>query len=301
MPERAVPSVARDGAPALAAESLSKRYGGHGWALEDVSLTIGWGRVTALVGPNAAGKSTLIKTWVGFERPTRGIVRVAGHDPWTDRAVTTPLTAYMPQTPSLYRELSVADHIALCAHYRPTFDRSEALARVTRLAIPKDREVGRLSGGQVAQVGLAIALASHAPILLLDEPLASLDPLARREFLDMLKEGVNESGAAVLLSSHVVGDVEHAADWLVVLGVGQKLLDVSLAEAVATHRVLPAQAVTVRPEDVVGQLPGGLGWLVRSDGPPERGRPATVETVVMGYLSRGRATGDRTSATVATA
>lgn len=273
--------------PALFAEHLTKRYRRGVTALRDVSLEVGWGRVTALVGPNAAGKSTLIKTWVGFERPTEGKVLVGGVDPWRDRARSVALSAYLPQTPALYPELTAAEHINLAAHYRPALAWQEAMTRLRRLNVPTDRPARALSGGQAAQLGLAIALATHAPILLLDEPMASLDPLARREFIDALRDGVRESGASALLSSHVVTDVEQAADWLVVLGVGRKLLDMSLADAVTTHRVSPTDRLP--PDDVlVAQLPGGRGALVQSPRGSRNGRDASLEDVVMGYLSKDR-------------
>lgn len=273
--------------PALAAASLSKRYGSRAWALSEVTLEVGWGRVTALVGPNAAGKSTLIKTWVGFEQPTRGHVFVGGRDPWRDRASVSSLTAYMPQAPALYRELTAEEHVELCRHYRPTFDRQDAMRRLRALSLPAAERVSALSGGQAAQLGLVIALATHAPILLLDEPLASLDPLARREFLDVLTNGVRETGASVLMSSHVVSDIENAADWLVVLGAGQVLLDMSVGDAIATHRVM-ARGAFRDGNAIVAHLPGQLGDLVRDGVRPLDGRPASLEDVVLGYLAKGR-------------
>lgn len=275
--------------PALVAERLVKRYGRAVQALSDVTMEVEWGRITALVGPNAAGKSTLIKTWVGFERPTEGRVLVGGVDPWRERGEAVALTAYLPQTPALYPELTAAEHIDLAHHYRPTLDRDEALSRLRALSIPLDRQSKALSGGQAAQLGLAIALATHAPILLLDEPMASLDPLARREFLDALKEGVHDSGTAVLMSSHVVGDIEQAADSLIVLGVGRKLLDTAVSRATQEHRVVDVHMALQPGEELVAGLPGDRGTLVRTDPGLDRGRSATLEDVVMGYLSKERA------------
>lgn len=274
--------------PALVADGLTKRYGRKVVALTDVTMEVGWGRITALVGPNAAGKSTLIKTWVGFERPTQGRVLVGGVDPWRNRAASVALTAYLPQVPALYPELTSAEHIELAHHYRPTIDRDEAVTRLGKLSVPLDRPAKALSGGQAAQLGLAIALATHAPILLLDEPMASLDPLARREFIDALREGVRESGASAVLSSHVVSDIEQAADWLVVLGVGRKLLDMSLAQATSLHRVAEADGSVAPGDELVARLPGQLGSLVRTGSESSAGRLASLDDVVMGYLSRDR-------------
>lgn len=274
--------------PALVADGLSKQYGRVTWALSDVTMEIGWGRITALVGPNAAGKSTLIKTWVGFERPTQGRVLVGGVDPWRDRGKAVALTAYLPQVPALYPELSAAEHVDLAHHYRPDLDRAEALSRLTDLAVPLDRPAKALSGGQAAQLGLAIALATHAPILLLDEPMASLDPLARREFIDALRDGVSAAGASAVLSSHVVSDIEQAADWLVVLGVGHKLLDMSIEEATSQHRVARYGEPKVDGEKAIASLPGQRGSLVRAESRTGTGKGASLEDVVMGYLAMDR-------------
>ena len=152
----AVPAPAPE--PALEAISLSKRYWRGAQALSDVSLRVAPGSVTALVGPNAAGKSTLIKTWVAFERPTHGAVRVRGVDPWQDRAGALAHLGYVPQQPALYRGLSVSDHLDLAAHVRRGFDRDGAVAHLDELAIPLGGRPTALSGGQQAQVD-----AGHRP------------------------------------------------------------------------------------------------------------------------------------------
>ncbi|MEX1156604.1 MAG: ABC transporter ATP-binding protein, partial [Chloroflexota bacterium] len=190
--------------PVLEAHALAKRYGRRTWALTGIDLAIPQGGITALVGPNAAGKSTLIKTWVGFERPTRGGVTVAGIDPWKDRSAVLGMVGYVPQSPALYDGLSVNDHLDLAVQLRPDFDRPYARQRLDQLGIPGDQGAKSLSGGQQAQVALALALGTRAKILLLDEPLASLDPLARREFLHVLTDAVRADGATALLSSHIV-------------------------------------------------------------------------------------------------
>ncbi|MEO7667336.1 MAG: ABC transporter ATP-binding protein, partial [Dehalococcoidia bacterium] len=168
------------GPSVLETHDLAKRYGRRTWALTGIDLAIPQGGITALVGPNAAGKSTLIKTWVGFERPTRGSVAVAGIDPWKDRSAALAHVGYIPQSPALYDALSVDDHLDLAVQLRPGFDRAYARRRLDELGIPGNQGARSLSGGQQAQVALALALGTRAKILLLDEPLASLDPLARR-------------------------------------------------------------------------------------------------------------------------
>lgn len=274
---------------ALEAHGVGKRYRRRRpWALRDVDLAIPEGSVTALVGPNGAGKSTLIKGYVGFERPTAGRLVIGGIDPWRDRGAAIRRIGYVPQAASLYRELSVADHLALAGRHRPGFDRPAAELRLAALDIPLGARADELSGGQQAQVGLAIALGTRAPVLLLDEPLASLDPLARREFLHVLVQAVREAGATALLSSHVITDIEQACDRLLVLGAGRKLLDVSIAEARATHRVVEGDG----PLDagrLVGRFPDPDGRpLALVEGAEGPGRPATLEEVVLGHLAAAR-------------
>lgn len=279
--------------PVLEARDLAKRYGRRTWALQGIDLAIPAGGITALVGPNAAGKSTLIKTWVGFERPTRGEVTVAGVDPWCDRSGALAHLGYVPQSPSLYDALTVDDHLELAIMLRPSFDRAYARARLDELGIPGDQSARSLSGGQQAQVALALALGTRAEILLLDEPLASLDPLARREFLHVLTDAVRADGATALLSSHIVTDVEQACDRLIVLGVGRVLLHAPVAEALATHAIgTDAGAAPGAVASFAGPAGERLTLLRRADPARSAGgdglRPASLEEVVLGYLASGR-------------
>ncbi len=251
----------------LETHDIGKRYGRRTWALRHVDLAVPDGSITALVGPNGSGKSTLLKAWVGFERPTEGHLIVDGIDPWRDRGAAIGRIGYVPQAPSLYRELTVAEHVTMAKTLRPGFDPSVARRRLDDLDIPLDSTADQLSGGQQAQVGLALALGVRAPVLLLDEPLASLDPLARREFLHVLVDAVRADGATALLSSHVITDIEQACDRLLVLGAGRTLLDLSIAGAIAEHcdrrpveRRRPSRPATRQPP-----------WSG-----PSRARPASV-------------------------
>lgn len=281
--------------PVLEADGLAKRYGRRTWALTGIDLEVPRGGITALVGPNAAGKSTLIKTWVGFERPTRGSASVAGVDPWRDRSRALAMLGYVPQSPSLYDDLTVNDHLDLALQLRPGFDRAYARRRLDELGIPGEQRGRSLSGGQQAQVALALALGTRAQILLLDEPLASLDPLARREFLHLLTGAVLAEGATALLSSHIVTDVEQACDRLIVLGVGRVLLHDTVTQALDGHRILGDDAASAPGAVPVASFadPAGerLTLVRRTAGrDAEAGRPATLEEVVLGYLASGRAT-----------
>ena len=279
---------------ALEAHGVAKVYrGGTSPALAGIDLAIRKGSITALVGPNGAGKSTLMKAWVGFERPTKGRVLVDGIDPFTRRGDALAKVGYIPQQTALYRELTVADHLDLVGSLLPSFDRALAIRRLDDLNLPTDRQASRISAGQQAQAALALVLASGADIFLLDEPLAALDPLARREFLYLLVAGVRERGATAVLTSHVVTDVEQAADRLVVLGQGQKILDEDVTSALATHRITTADAPDILGTKLVASFLG-LGeimTLVRVD--PDQGqidgmRTATLEELMLGYLAAGR-------------
>src|SRR5450759_4545229 len=122
----------------LEARGLSKKYR-RTWALRDIDLSLDSGGVIGLVGPNGAGKSTLLKLWVGFERATTGSVSVFGADPWRSRRATLSRLAYLAQSPALYRDLTVADHLDFVSHYRGrAFDRSRAVTRLSDLRVPLD-------------------------------------------------------------------------------------------------------------------------------------------------------------------
>ncbi len=273
---------------------MAKRYRGGVRALDGIDLDIPVGSITALVGPNGAGKSTLMKAWVGFERPSRGTVAVLGIDPWRDRGAALDRLGYVSQRPALYRGLSVGDHVALAASLRPRFDADLSERRLDELDIPLGQDSRTLSGGQQAQVMLALALGTHAPVLVLDEPLASLDPLARREFLHVLVDGIRADRATAVLSSHVITDVEQACDRIVVLGAGHKILDESITAALAGHRVAEGDPLPPTGASRVAAFPGPLGELMTlwrlddgRDDPPGF-RPATLEELVLGRLASSR-------------
>lgn len=281
--------------PILETHELAKRYRRGVWALQGIDLELPPGGITALVGPNAAGKSTLIKTWVGFEKPTRGAAAVLGLDPWRQRSRALAHLGYVPQSPALYDGLSVEDHLDLAVQLRRGFDRAAARARLDQLGIPRAAGARSLSGGQQAQVALALALGTRAPILLLDEPLASLDPLARREFLHVVSDAVRSDGTTVLLSSHIVTDVEQACDRLIVLGVGKVLLHETVAVALARHGIVAGPAPASDVVSTFLSADGSPVSLVSRAGE----RPATLEEVVLGYLASSR--GAKAGAAAATA
>ncbi|MBX3029536.1 MAG: ABC transporter ATP-binding protein [Chloroflexi bacterium] len=293
--------------PAVEARGLTKRYRRGVRALDDVTLRVPPGSCTALVGPNAAGKSTLMKTLVGFERPTKGSVRVCGVDPWRRRGRALQHVGYVPQQPPLYRSLTVDQHLGMAARARRGFDRPAARAHLERIGIPMTAHPTKLSGGQQAQVMLAIALGTRADVLLLDEPLASLDPLARTEFLAIVRSVVRDIDTTVLLSSHIVSDIEEVCDRIVVLGAGRILLDDSIDHALTSHAIVRG-AVQDPSTRVVGQFDDGFGLVhivhvdQRSGVDGVRGSdrgPISLDYVVKGYLAAGKSLAEQDQRTAA--
>lgn len=220
--------------PAVEARALGKRYG-RTWALQDCTLDVPAGRIAALVGPNGAGKTTLLHLAVGLLRPDAGEVRVFGRDP---RSVLADIGFVAQDTP-LYRDFTAAELVTMGGKLnRRRWDAALARERLAGLGIPPDMPVGKLSGGQRAQVALALALAKRPRLLLLDEPIASLDPLARREFMQALMGAVAESETTVLLSSHLLADLERSCDYLIVLQRSRVQLTGAVDELLDTHRTL---------------------------------------------------------------
>lgn len=267
---------------------LTKRYS-RTTALRDLTVTIPEGGITALMGPNGAGKSTLLKMCIGFERPTAGRLEVLGIDPTRHRDRAVAAIGYVPQTPSLYRDITVEDHIQLALALRPGFDVPYSRQRLHALDIPLRAKPRELSGGQQAQISLAMALGTRATLLLLDEPLANLDPLARREFLRVVTEAVGTGDVSALLSSHALSEIEFVADRLLVLGEGQVLFSDTVAASLAAHRVTDG-SIDGGESVLIGRFPGARGAmhsLVRSTD-PSVGREPSLEEVILGYLVAAR-------------
>ena len=228
-----------DGAsPAIETRGLTKRYP-RVTALSDCSITVPAGRISALVGPNGAGKTTLLRMLAGLARPTGGTAAVLGGAPRQDPAFLAEI-GYLAQEIPLYRRLSAKDHIRAGAHLNPRWDGAAARDRLRDLRVPLGQPVGTLSGGQRAQVGLSLALAKQPRVLLLDEPVAALDPLARRQFLATLTSAVADAAGdlTVLLSSHVIADVERVCDHMVLLAASRVQLCGDIDELLASHKLL---------------------------------------------------------------
>jgi ABC-2 type transport system ATP-binding protein len=231
----------------LAASGLGKRYRRR-WALSDCTLEIPAGRVVGLVGPNGAGKTTLLHLAAGLIAPTTGMVKVLGERPG-DGPAQLGRVGFVAQDTPVYPGLSVAGHLRMAAYLNPGWDGEEARGRIERLGIDPRQRAGRLSGGQRAQLALTLAIAKRPELLILDEPVASLDPLARREFLRSVADTVARCGTSVVLSSHLVADLELICDYLVVLVASRVRLAGDIASLLAAQRRLAGQPV--RLDDLV--------------------------------------------------
>jgi ABC-2 type transport system ATP-binding protein len=234
----------------LQAHALGKKYGQR-QALTDCTLEIPSGHVVGLVGPNGAGKTTLLKIACGMLAPTTGRIEVLGEQPASGPAQLARV-GYVAQDTPTYASLSVADHLTLGAKLNPAWDATLAQARIDQLGLDRKQKAGKLSGGQRAQLALTIAVAKRPELLILDEPVASLDPLARRDFLRHLMESVAENDTSVILSSHLVSDLERVCDYLIVLVASRVQVAGETENLLAQHHRL------VCSRRQVTDLPAGL-------------------------------------------
>jgi ABC-2 type transport system ATP-binding protein len=233
----------------LRAQDLGKKYK-RKWALTGCTLEIEAGHVTGLVGPNGAGKSTLLNIASGMLVPTTGTIEVCGGVPGSGPEQLAKV-GYVAQNTPVYVNLTIEDHLRLGAHLNPGWDDGLAQRRIERLGLDPKQHAGKLSGGQRAQLALTIGIAKRPELLLLDEPVAALDPLARREFLQDLMEAVAEHGLSVVMSSHLVNDLERVCDHLVVLVDSQVRVIGDVETLLATHHRLsgPRREVDTLPSN----------------------------------------------------
>ncbi len=275
-------------------EGLTKRYR-RVTALSDCSVTVPEGRISALVGPNGAGKTTLLRILAGLARPTGGTVSVLGGAPRQDPAFLAGI-GFLAQEIPLYRRFTATDHISIGAHMNPCWDGGSVRTRLGELNIPLDQPVGKLSGGQRAQVALALTLAKRPRVLLLDEPVAALDPLARRHFLAALASAVAEAdgGLTVMLSSHLIGDLERVCDHIVLVSASRVQLCGDTDDLLAGHKVLvgPRKDTSAleRTHTVVHatRTARQATLLVRLNGPvvdpAYQAEDVSLEDLVLGYM-----------------
>ena len=224
------------GATAIQTKGLGKRYGSF-WALENCSIRVPEGSVSALVGPNGAGKSTLLKLLVGLSSSSTGEGEVLGQAPAQHEDFLSDI-GYLAQEIPLYKSLNARDHIAMGKHLNKRWDEKFITNRFQELDIPLGRTVGKLSGGQRSQVALALALAKKPKLLLLDEPVAALDPLARHDFLSSLAQAVADGGLTVVMSSHLLADLERVSDHVIVLASGKTQLCDDIETVLKNHKLL---------------------------------------------------------------
>jgi ABC-2 type transport system ATP-binding protein len=273
----------------LTAQGLGKRYRRR-WALSDCTLHVPAGRIVGLVGPNGAGKTTLMRLAVGLLAPTAGTVEVLGRPPAQSPAQLGRVGFVAQDTP-VYANLSVADHLRLGGWLNPRWDAALAQRRIDGLGLDARQRAGRLSGGQRAQLALTLAVAKRPELLVLDEPVASLDPLARREFMRGISEVAAEHAVSVVLSSHLVADLERVCDFVIVLVASRVRVAGPIEELLAGHRRLTGP----RGQDFTG---GRIveSWdtdehstlLVQADGPIDDPRwtvePVNLEDIVLAYM-----------------
>jgi ABC-2 type transport system ATP-binding protein len=287
-----------DGVAALRADKLGRRYG-RVWGLRDCTFAVPAGSVVGLVGPNGAGKTTLLSLTVGLLAPTEGEIAVFGEPSRAHTAATLSRVSYLAQDHPLYRGFTVADMFRLGRSMNPRWDQALAQARMDTLGIPPRRKIKSLSGGQQAQVSLTMALAKRAPLLALDEPVASLDPIARLDFMrDVMAEAAG-SGLTVVIASHVISELERLCDWLLVITGGRLRLAGPVDDLLAGHHLL-----TVPRSVPDGDLPGAvisrtdsdrhstalvaadLGQLAQAQRPGWQAEGVGFEQMVLAYLQR---------------
>jgi ABC-2 type transport system ATP-binding protein len=277
----------------IEAGGLGKRYR-RTWALRDCTLTIPAGCVVGLVGPNGAGKTTLLQLATGLLTPTCGTIRVLGDPPAASPAQLARVGFVAQDTP-VYARMRVADHLRMGAWLNPGWDDVLAQRRIGQLGLDPKQRAGALSGGQRAQLALTLALAKRPELLLLDEPVASLDPLARREFLRSLMEAVAEHGTSVVMSSHLVADLERVCDYLIVLVASRVRVAGEVTALLASHRRLsgPRRDPATLPagQDVIEESHTDKQsvLLIRTSEPVHDPAwtvtPVSLEDLVIAYMS----------------
>ena len=269
-------------------------------ALSDCDVSVPEGSICALIGPNGAGKSTLLRLLSGLARPTAGDLEVLGHTPGQDPAFLTGI-GFLAQDIPLYRRFTAEDHINLGAHLNRRWDPSLVRDRMRSLNIPLDRSAGALSGGQRAQLALTLTLAKRPRLVLLDEPVAALDPLARRHFLATMADAVAGGGVTVVLSSHLLADMERVVDHLILLSAAHVQLAGDIDELLAEHQVLVGPrkdtAAIARTHTIVQAVHTArqTTLLVRGHAPvidpAWESSDAGLEELVLAYMGQGAAPG----------
>lgn len=277
-PQTVVPPVSG----VICAGQLGKRYR-HVWALRGCDLEIPPARLVALVGPNGAGKSTLLQLMVGLLQPTEGTMAIFGQSPRRDRMQVLPEVGFVAQDHPLFVSFTVGQMVEAGRRLNQRWERSAAEDRLRRLGIPLDRQVRHLSGGQQAQVALTLALAKRPRVLLLDEPVAGLDPLARNQFLHELADAARTGQVTVVLSSHVISELERICDYLVILNRGRVQVAGPVDELLTSHRLARVDGDGL-PTRIIGTTPDGRRVAQGASSTGDPAEKVTLEDVVLAYL-----------------
>lgn len=277
-------------------DRLAKRYGGR-WALRDCTLSIPEGRVVGLVGPNGAGKTTLLHLAVGLLRPSAGTISVLGGPP-PEGPEALARVGFLAQDSPAYARLTVQQHLAMGRWLNPTWDETFASERIDELGLDRNQRAGSLSGGERAQLALTLAVAKRPELLILDEPVASLDPLARREFLQTLMAVVARGGVTVVMSSHLVADLERICDYFIVLVASRVALADDVDDMLASHLRLtgPRRDATSLQANLTvleeSHTEKQSTFIVRGTGPVADPAwtvtPVGLDDLVLSYMKRAR-------------
>lgn len=291
---------------AIETKGLGKRYRSF-WALKDCNINVPKGSVSALVGPNGAGKTTLLKLLVSLSSPTTGTANVLSRDPSQSPQYLSEI-GYLAQEIPMYSQLNAKDHIAMGQHLNTRWDSELASQRLNELSIPLDRPVGKLSGGQRAQVALGLALAKKPKLLLLDEPVAALDPLARVDFLKSLAHAVTDANGelTVVMSSHLLADLERVCDHIIILAASETQLCDGIETVLKSHKLLVGKrrdSVNSAHYTIIQQTdtPRETALLVRLKDnnfhdPHWQIRNVDIEEIVLAYMGQKRNTETNTTA-----
>ncbi|RDI21488.1 ATP-binding cassette domain-containing protein [Lentzea flaviverrucosa] len=276
----------------LTATALGKRYGTH-WAVRDCGFTIPEGKVVALVGPNGAGKSTLLRMAAGLVRPTTGELTAFG-TPVRGRIHQD--VSFLAQNRPLHRDLEVRELVRYCASMNDRWSAERAHEVLALQAgVDQDAKVGTLSAGGLTQVAIALALGRLPRLLLLDEPLADLDPLARDETLRIIMAEVADRGTTVVMSSHLLSDLREVCDHLLLVDEGRVQVSGDIEEVLAEHRILvgpPADESAVEGTLISATRTERQSTLLLREARPTpegwAGAEPDLESLVMGYLRASR-------------
>ena len=218
-------------------ESLTKRFRRR-TALLECSLSVPRGRVVALVGPNGSGKTTLLRLLAGLSRPTEGRISVFGEEMSMSNTDLRSRVGYLDQDRPLYERWRVREILEFGRRTNPAWDADFAAQHLARLDIDLESLVKNLSGGQRAQVALAVCFAKRPDLVLLDEPASALDPVARQDLLQNITELFADNEASVLMATHAIDDVSAICDYVIILSQSRVVLSEDLDYVLESHRLL---------------------------------------------------------------